>query len=86
MPIEVGYLPPIRERIAVDDGPAKANEELDHYLEGYYMQPAEPIRQRRYCFAAWMNERVEAGATHLAMGCTGSDDARQVELREELSV
>lgn len=82
--------------IAVNDDTAKANAELDHYLEGYYMQPAQSIREQQYCFAgdraavtAWLNEFVEAGATHLSTRFTGSDDERQMELlagiREELS-
>ena len=83
--------------IAVNDDTAKANAELDHYLEGYYMQPAQVIRQQQYCFAgdraavtAWLNEFVEAGATHICARFTGNEDERQMEvlaeMREELSV
>ena len=73
--------------ITVNDDKAKANAELDHYFEGYYMRPAKTLREEQYCFAgdraavtAWLNEFVEAGATHLSTRFTGSDDERQMEL------
>ena len=82
--------------VAVNDDGAKANAELDRYLQGYYMQSAEVIRKQQYCFAgdrasvtAWLREFVEAGATHLCARFTGGEDERQVELlaamRSELS-
>jgi alkanesulfonate monooxygenase SsuD/methylene tetrahydromethanopterin reductase-like flavin-dependent oxidoreductase (luciferase family) len=82
--------------IAVHDDPAKANAELDEYLEGYYMQPAELIRKQQYCFAGnleevtgWIGEFVEGGCTHFSARFTGSEDRAQMEtlvaMREKLA-
>jgi alkanesulfonate monooxygenase SsuD/methylene tetrahydromethanopterin reductase-like flavin-dependent oxidoreductase (luciferase family) len=82
--------------VAVNDDPAVANAELDAYLEGYYMLPAELIRQQQYAFAGdlaavtgWLGEFVAGGATHLSTRFTGSDDRGQMEtlvrMREALS-
>jgi alkanesulfonate monooxygenase SsuD/methylene tetrahydromethanopterin reductase-like flavin-dependent oxidoreductase (luciferase family) len=82
--------------VAINDDDAKANAELDHYLEGYYNQPAEMIRRQQYSFAgdraavtAWLSKFVEGGASHLAVRFTGTDDERQMEIlaqmRDELS-
>ena len=77
--------------IAVDDDDAKANAELDHYLEGYYNQPGEVIRGQQYCFAgnraaisAWLSRFVESGARHLCVRFTGTDDERQMETLAEM--
>ncbi|OGA43535.1 MAG: hypothetical protein A3G25_19425 [Betaproteobacteria bacterium RIFCSPLOWO2_12_FULL_63_13] len=43
--------------VAVNDEPARANAELDRYLQGYYMQPAEVIRRQQYCFTGGEYER-----------------------------
>ena len=73
--------------VAVNDDNAKANAELDHYLEGYYMQPGEVIRRLQYSFAgdlaavtAWLGRFVENGAQHLCVRFTGTDDERQMEI------
>jgi len=82
--------------VAIDGDDAKANAELDHYLEGYYNQPGEVIRNQQYCFAgnhaavtAWLNRFVEVGARHLCVRFTGTEDERQMEtladMREMLS-
>ena len=82
--------------VAVNDDETKAGAELDHYLSSYYNQPAEVIRGQQYCFAgslgsvtAWLREFVEAGASHMCVRFTGSDDERQMEtlaqMRAELS-
>ena len=82
--------------IAVNDDNAKANAELDRYLESYYNQSAEKIRTQQYCFAGnrgkvteWLHGFVEGGASHLSLRFTGTDDDRQmetlVEMRDELS-
>jgi len=82
--------------IAVNVNTATANAELDHYMEEYSMQPTQVIRQQQYCFAgdraavtAWLNEFVEAGATHICARFTGNEDQRQMEtlaeMREDLS-
>lgn len=82
--------------VAVNPDRAKADAELDAYLEGYYMQPAAVIREQQHCFSgdraavvAWLNDFVEGGASHLCVRFTGSDDRQQMEelikIREELS-
>lgn len=82
--------------VAVNADRAAAGAELDAYLEGYYMQPAEVIRQQQHCHSGdraavvdWLGKFVEAGASHLCVRFTGSDDARQMEelvrIRDELS-
>jgi alkanesulfonate monooxygenase SsuD/methylene tetrahydromethanopterin reductase-like flavin-dependent oxidoreductase (luciferase family) len=82
--------------VAIDDDDAKANAELDHYLEGYYNQPGEVIRGQQYAFAGdraavtdWIGGFVAAGAGHLCVRFTGTDDKRQMEtlaeIRETLS-
>jgi alkanesulfonate monooxygenase SsuD/methylene tetrahydromethanopterin reductase-like flavin-dependent oxidoreductase (luciferase family) len=77
--------------IAVNDDIAKANAELDHYLEQYYNQPAEVIRTQQFCCAGdlsavtdWLNEFVEGGASHLVLRFTGTDDDRQMETAVQL--
>lgn len=77
--------------VAVDDDTAKAKAELDHYLEGYYMQPGEVIRRLQYSFAgdraavtAWLGRFAEAGARHLCVRFTGNDDERQMETLAEM--
>jgi alkanesulfonate monooxygenase SsuD/methylene tetrahydromethanopterin reductase-like flavin-dependent oxidoreductase (luciferase family) len=77
--------------VAVNDDDAKANAELDHYLEGYYMQPGAVIRKQQYSFAGdlsavtdWLGRFVEGGATHLCVRFTGDDDARQMETLAEM--
>jgi len=77
--------------VAVDNDDSKANDELDHYLEGYYMQPGEVIRRQQYSFAgdlaavtAWLGRFVEAGAQHLCVRFTGNDDERQMETLAEM--
>jgi alkanesulfonate monooxygenase SsuD/methylene tetrahydromethanopterin reductase-like flavin-dependent oxidoreductase (luciferase family) len=82
--------------ISLDDDAGKAEAELNDYLAGYYLLPAELIRNQQYCFAgdraavtAWLGEFADGGATHLCVRFTGSNDERQMELlaeiREELS-
>ncbi|MFT7571295.1 MAG: alkanesulfonate monooxygenase SsuD [Paracoccaceae bacterium] len=82
--------------LAVHDDQAKADAELDAYLEGYYLRPAAEIRTQQYCFAGtragavdWLGEFVAGGASHVSVRFTGSDDAAQMEelvrIREELA-
>lgn len=77
--------------VAVNDDLAKADAELDHYLDSYYNQPAKLIRGQQYSVAgdrpavtAWLREFVDAGATHLALRFTGTDDERQMETLREM--
>ncbi len=77
--------------VAIGDDQGAADAELDAYLANYYNQPAERIRREQYTFAGdrpavagWLNGFVEAGATHLCVRVTGSDDARQMAELAEL--
>jgi len=77
--------------ISIQDDLAKANAELDHYLQSYYNLPAEQIRSQQYCFAGdlsaatdWVSEFVEGGASHICLRFTGNEDERQMETLAEL--
>ena len=81
--------------LAVNDDQSKADAELDAYLEGYYLRPAEEIRTQQYTFAGnrpaavdWLGEFAAGGASHICVRFTGSNDAAQMEelirIREEL--
>ena len=72
--------------VAIDDDPKVAEAELDSYLSRYYNLPAERIRAEQYAFAGdrdavagWLGGFVEAGASHLCVRVTGTDDAAQME-------
>lgn len=72
--------------LAINDDQAKANAELNAYMEDYYNAPAEMMRNLQYSYAgdkagatAWLNEFVEAGIQHLCVRFTGTDDARYME-------
>ena len=82
--------------MAVGDDGARAEAELDRYLARYYNLPAERVRAEQYTFfgdraaaADWLAGFVAAGARHLCVRFTGSDDEAQMEtlarMREELS-
>jgi len=82
--------------ISVNQDKNEANAELDNYLEGYYMQPAELIREQQYCFGgdrkeviAWLQDFANNGATHLCIRFTGAKDREQMDelklIREELA-
>jgi len=73
--------------VAIDPDRAIANRELDEYLESYYNQPAERIREQQYTFAgnldeasAWIRGFVDAGASHLVVRFTGKHDREQMAL------
>ena len=73
--------------VSVDDDRAKAEAGRDDYLSRYYGLPAERIKREQYTFAGdraaatdWLGGFVEAGAGHLCVRFTGSDDARQMEV------
>ena len=82
--------------ISVNQNRNEANAELNHYLEGYYMQSAELIRQQQYCFGgdrkevvAWLQYFANYGASHLCIRFTGARDRQQMDelkrIREELA-
>ncbi|PPR09785.1 MAG: F420-dependent glucose-6-phosphate dehydrogenase [Alphaproteobacteria bacterium MarineAlpha11_Bin1] len=82
--------------LAVNEKHSTADAELNAYLEGYYLRPADEIRKQQYCFAGtlagaveWLGEFVAAGASHMCIRFTGSNDAAQMEqlirIREELA-
>jgi len=63
-----------------------ADRELDDYLEGYYNRPAASIREQQYGFAGsadaatqWLGEFVNAGASHIVVRFTGSNDKAQMQ-------
>ena len=81
--------------ISVNDDQTKADAELDAYLEGYYLRPADEIRTQQYTFAGnraaavdWLGEFAAGGASHMCVRFTGSNDVAQMEemirIREEL--
>ena len=77
--------------VAINDDPGVAEAELDSYLSRYYNRPAEHVRHEQYAFAGdrdavagWLNGFVEAGASHLCVRVTGTDDARQMAQLAEL--
>jgi len=72
--------------MTVSDDLAAADQALDEYLEGYYNQPAALIREQQYCFAGsadaatqWLGEFAAAGASHIVVRFTGSDDKHQMQ-------
>lgn len=77
--------------VAINDDSGAAEAELDSYLSRYYNRPADHVRREQYAFAGdraavagWLGGFVEAGATHLCVRVTGSDDARQMAELAEL--
>ena len=77
--------------VAIDDDSGAAEAELDSYLSRYYNRPADHVRREQYAFAGdraavagWLGGFVAAGATHLCVRVTGSDDARQMAELAEL--
>ena len=77
--------------VAISDDSGVAEAELDSYLSRYYNRPAEHVRHEQYAFAgdkaavaSWLNGFVEAGASHLCVRVTGTDDARQMAELAEL--
>ncbi|MEE2997624.1 MAG: LLM class flavin-dependent oxidoreductase [Pseudomonadota bacterium] len=82
--------------LSVNEDQSKADTELDAYLEGYYLRPAEEIRNQQYCFAGtragaveWLTEFAVGGASHICIRFTGSNDAAQMEelirIREDVT-
>ena len=77
--------------VAINDDSGAAEAELDSYLSRYYNRPADHVRREQYAFAGdraavtgWLGGFVAAGATHLCVRVTGSDDARQMAELAEL--
>ena len=72
--------------VAVNDNQSTAEAELDNYLSSYYLTAGETIRRQQYCFAGssagaidWLGEFTTAGASHICVRFTGSNDAQQLE-------
>lgn len=64
--------------VCIDENSTKANEQIDAYLEDYYSLPADLLRKVQACFGggiedtmAWLNDFVDAGATHLVLRVVG---------------
>lgn len=77
--------------VAINDDARAAEAELDSYLASYYNRPAGRVRDEQYAFAGdraavtgWLGGFVEAGAAHLCVRVTGTDDARQMAELAEL--
>ncbi len=77
--------------VAVAAGRARAEAELDDYLARYYGRPAERVRAEQYSFAGeraavadWLGGFAAAGARHLCVRVTGSDDEAQMEALAEM--
>jgi probable F420-dependent oxidoreductase len=71
--------------LAIDDDTARADAKLNSYLEDYYGQPADVIRQRQMSYAgpvagaaAWLKSYADAGASHLVLRFAG-DHERHLE-------
>ena len=82
--------------VAVNENQETADADLESYLARYYLQPADRIRSDQFCFAGsqsraveWLWAFVEAGASHLCVRFTGSNDREQMEtlasMRREFS-
>jgi alkanesulfonate monooxygenase SsuD/methylene tetrahydromethanopterin reductase-like flavin-dependent oxidoreductase (luciferase family) len=67
--------------LAIDDDATRADAKLNAYLENYYGQPADVIRQRQMSYAgpaagaaAWLKSYADAGASHLVLRFAGDHD------------
>jgi alkanesulfonate monooxygenase SsuD/methylene tetrahydromethanopterin reductase-like flavin-dependent oxidoreductase (luciferase family) len=67
--------------VSLDDDAARANDRLNHFLEGYYGQPAAHTRTRQACYAgpsggvaAWLDGYARAGASHLVLRFAGEHE------------
>ena len=76
--------------LALDEDKARAEQQIDRFLEGYYGQPAALMRKRQACFggppaaaAAWLQGYADAGATDLIVRFTGGHE-RHLEATAEL--
>ncbi len=72
--------------LAVGDDEREANARLDAYLERYYNQPADVIRQRQGVFAGtqagavdWLQGFVQGGGRHFTLRLVG-DHARNLDI------
>ena len=71
--------------MVIDDDAAKAQAQIDAYLEEYYGVAAAILTKRQACYAgpaagaaAWLQGYCDAGATHLVLRFAG-DNERQME-------
>jgi alkanesulfonate monooxygenase SsuD/methylene tetrahydromethanopterin reductase-like flavin-dependent oxidoreductase (luciferase family) len=76
--------------LAVNDDRAAAESAINSYLENYYSQPAEKLRQFQGNFTGpkaaaveWLQGFVEAGATHFCLRFVG-DHATNIETAAEI--
>ncbi len=81
--------------LAIDDDAARADTQINGYLERYYNQPAAVIRKRQMCFggpaaavASFLKGYGDAGVQHFCVRFAGGDHERQLgtlaKLRREL--
>jgi alkanesulfonate monooxygenase SsuD/methylene tetrahydromethanopterin reductase-like flavin-dependent oxidoreductase (luciferase family) len=76
--------------LAIDDDHRAADAALNTYLEDYYFQPAEKLRQYQGCYTGskaeaieWLQGFVEAGATHFCLRFVG-DHVASIEAAAEI--
>lgn len=76
--------------LAIGDDAAEADARLDAFLEGYYAQPANVLRQRQAVFAGpaeaaaeWLNAYASAGATHLVLRFAGQPEPQMEAMAKE---
>lgn len=72
--------------LSIDDDKAAADDRLNHYLEQYYLQPAEVMRRWQGTYTGpqagvidWLMGFVDGGATHFALRIIG-DHQRNIEI------
>ena len=78
--------------ISVDDDATQANNRLNVFLESYYQQPAQKLRQMQAGFGGpatealnWLNNYAKAGATHIVIRFVG-DHQRNLEIFSKIRV
>ena len=76
--------------LSLDDDEAAADDRLNHYLEQYYLLPAEVIRRAGGFYTGsrsgavdWLMGFVEGGATHLALRIIGNHE-RNIEIAAQI--
>jgi alkanesulfonate monooxygenase SsuD/methylene tetrahydromethanopterin reductase-like flavin-dependent oxidoreductase (luciferase family) len=76
--------------LSLDDDQRTADDRLDRYIEAYYRQPPEVIRDRQGNFAGskaaaidWLRGFVDGGATHFALRIIG-DHRHNIETVAEI--
>ena len=76
--------------LCVDENQARADTNLDRYLESYYNAPAPVLRKRQACYAGpiagageWVGAYIAAGVDHIVLRFAG-DHERHLEAVAQL--